>query len=288
MTTKRVTIRLPEESHTALKAQAAALGKRPAALAAQYVKAGIDAYQPVRPTPQRYFSVWTGAYQDQADTSVPYVKQKIHNLCPWDNAYLEWYVKAGEGGSWQRQFDDHPLAPDSENGLRGLYDNAAHFSLKVVPYVVVRGRFEWEAQEHEQIRACVRATGACVLNLEPGAPYWNGPVTSTGVQNWFNRLAVPPENLFLTAIPRHSAVMSLGGWETMRTWVWNVGGVSWECYGAIADDLRVDQAIPRVREMLPGYGPWYFVPVVNRSEIVEWAGTTYAEPALQVWYLDGD
>ena len=34
--------------------------------------------------------------------------------------------------------------------------------------------------------------------------------------------------------------------------------------------------------------PEYFIPLVQRSRIGDWAPTIYAAHGLQVWHLDGD
>lgn len=286
---KKITVRLTDAEYAALRSQAT---PRPAStLAAQYVRDGIAANTVAPPTAeQRYLAVWTGTTLDPSDTSVPYLKQKILDVCPWpsDETTLEWYVKAGEGGTWQRTWDDHPLAPSSGDNLAQLHQNAQHFNLGVVPYVVVRGRPEWQAAEQQQIRECVQATGHCILNLESGGAYWNGPTDPGGVQAWFDQLGVDPARLWLTTIPRYWVLEELGGVETLKVWMRNCAGTSWECYGAIAPDLKADVAIPRMQQLFGEFGPWYFIAAVNRSEIATWAGTPYATPALQAWQLYGD
>ncbi len=240
--------------------------------------------EPVR----RTFSVWTGAniptqYRTEKDLA-----EAIRGLCPWPDANLEWWVKAGEGGSWEGEWDQHPLAIRDEDDLSNRVAQMAGLRIRVVPWVVLRGRPEWEVGEQGVIRECVSATGVCALNLEPGDLYWNGPTDPGGVSEWLDRLGLAPDLLWLTAIPRTTAVAALGGPLTMASWLSHVAGASWECYDATASDLSPDLALPRVGLWDLTASPWKQIPVVQRSRIGAWSESKWAQMALQVWTLDGD
>lgn len=234
------------------------------------------------------FSVWTGAEIPSGLRTEVAVADAIKRLVPWPTPQLEWYLKAGEGGSWEAEWDKHPLAIGAAQDLQHRVMVMAHLGIRVVPWVVVRGRPEWAEGEYEMIRACSEIAGSCVLNLEPGRQYWVGPTDPEGVAEWIDRIGVGPESLWLTAIPRHSATAELGGPETMRAWLDRVGGASWECYDATAPDLAPDLALPRVDAWDLSMSPWRRIPVIQRSRLNTWADTEFANLALQCWHLGGD
>ncbi len=208
----------------------------------------------------------------------------------------EWLVKAGEGGTWQGTWDSHPLALDGPDKLRSLRQQGERLDppLVVTPYVVVRGRPEWNEAEWEQIAACADVADRVVLNLEPGSQYWNGPKDPTGVREQYLepmlervRSRAPRAKLELCAIPRQWVVDELGGRESLRAWLESVSSASWECYDAAAPDLDVGKSLTRVTGW-GGHETAYRIPVVQRSRIAAWADTPLCRPGFQVWHLDGD
>lgn len=243
---------------------------------------------PPPPPMRKTFSVWTGANTPSGLRTELQIAEAIRGLCPWPDADLEWYIKAGEGGSWEAEWDEHPLALGGPQDLINRRDVLAHLGVRVVPWVVVRGRPEWAEGEYNVIRACAGISGACVLNLEPGPSYWNGPTEPGLIAEWIDRIGLTPEQLWLTAIPRHSAVAELGGPQAMAAWLERVGGASWECYDATASDLNPDLALPRVGAWDSTDNPWKRIPIVQRSRIGAWADSAWTDLALQVWHLGGD
>lgn len=244
---------------------------------------------PPPPDPlRRTFSVFTGAGIPTRYQNEKAIAEAIRGLCPWSDANLEWWVKAGEGGSWEGEWDHHPLAIGSDGDLMARALAMIRLGVRLVPWVVLRGRPEWEEGEQEIIRQCVEVTGACGLNLEPGDAYWNGPTDPGAVAEWIDRLGLAPDLLWLVAIPRTTAVTALGGQATMRVWLGRVAGASWECYDATAADLSPDLALPRVNFWEATANPWKRIPIVQRSRIGAWKDSHWAEMALQCWTLDGD
>lgn len=202
------------------------------------------------PVPSKTFSVWNGntiAHQTVLD-----IAQSVAALCPDPTWALEWFPKAGEGGTWQSTWDSSPLAIDGPSSLSAAVAEFRRYHIRLVPYVVIRGRPEWRQAEQEQIRQCVFAAGMCILNLEPGPEYWNGPTDTIGVQAWFGELNVPAERLWLCAIPRQWCVNTLGGDDVMRLWTANVAGVSWECLAPSSRVLTTDLRWVRLGDCKPG------------------------------------
>lgn len=246
------------------------------------------------------FSVWNGvsinpAYRDLAD-----IRDAVYSLKP-DGFTAEWLVKAGEGGTWQAAWDPHPLALDGMGKLIDIYRQGQGLKpkLKVTPYVVVRGREEWNEAEWRQIAEAAFVNNRVALNLEDGAPYWNGPTNAERLREEYLRpmmrvlrSVAPYARVQVTAIPREWVVDDLGGPACIRSWLDVATEASWECYGLVASDLLVDRAMARVRGWLDGCGcfekPRYRVPLVQRGEIDRWAGTEYTAAGLEVWHLDGD
>lgn len=239
---------------------------------------------PVRPT----FSVWTGAQIPGQYQTPAAIATAIRALCPWPDANVEWWIKAGEGGSWEGEWDLHQLALGGPDDLLNRCLQMRDLGARLVPWVVLRGRPEWEAGEFEVIRDCTRISGACALNLEPGDSYWNGPTTPGAVSEWLGRLGVARDSLWLTAIPRTTATDALGGPETMKAWLAGVAGASWECYDATSMDLSPDLALPRVAAWNTDASPWKQIPIVQRSRIGAWQDSHWATLAMQVWTLGGD
>lgn len=245
----------------------------------------VEAPAPV----SKVFSVWNG--NTMHHQTVRAVAEAVKALSP-DQAWgLEWFPKAGEGGTWQSAWDSSPLAI---SGPAHLSDLAAEMriehGIRLVPYVVIRGRPEWREAEMEQIRQCVLAAGMCILNLEPGSDYWNGPTDVGGVHHWFTSLDVAEDKLWLCAIPRQSAVNELGGDDVMRVWAseGNVAGVSWECYeDAPAPDLAPGGALERAKAWVAVRNyEWGLIPVIQRSMIDRYKD--WPSPSIQVWTLDGN
>lgn len=247
----------------------------------------------------RRFAAWNGTTIHPAYQSLANIRDAVQAIAPAGSWGLAWYPKAGEGGTWQSAWDGHPLAIDGPDKLRALVREGRRLRprLNVVPYVVVRGRADWNEAEWEQIAACAREAGEVVLNLEPGSAYWAGPtdaaeLTAEYILPLKARLAGIKAKLRLAAIPRAWVFDALGGAATMVAWLYACDSASWECYGMVADDLLVDRAIPRVRAMLAAVGVQlparYYSPIVQRGEIGTWVGTPWARYSLEVWHLDGD
>ena len=247
------------------------------------------------------FRVWNGVSISPEHRTLADIRDAVLALKPAGTWGLEWLPKAGEGGSWQSTWDHHPLAIDGPHKLRQLYREGQRMrpKLAVTPYVVVRGGAAWQEAEWDQIAACAAVTGRVVLNLEPGGMYWLGQTDpDTLTQEYLlpleARLAgvAPRAKLHLTAIPRRWCFDELGGATTMTSWLYACYSASFECYGDIAPDLRVDVAIPRAKAMLAEVGVTlparYYYPLVQRSEIARWASTSWARYGLEVWHLSGD
>lgn len=234
--------------------------------------------------------MWNGSaigsrYQSLADVALA-----IRALVPasWSDAGLEWLVKAGEGGSWQSTWDPHPLAISGQAKLAELVNHGLQLGVEVIPYVVVRGRDEWLQAELAQIRACAAVAERVVLNLEPGASYFNGTPTVDWVNAWFGNLGLKASQLELCAIPRSWCAQQLGGPAVMQAWLAHVSRASWECYDAAAADLAPDVAIERCASPWGADVPDKQVIVVQRSRIGAWCETQLAAAGMEVWHLDGD
>jgi hypothetical protein len=234
--------------------------------------------------------VWNGSaigarYHELAD-----IAQAVRALVPssWSDVGLEWLVKAGEGGDWQSTWDPHPLAVSGPARLAELVTEGEQLGVRVVPYVVVRGRAEWLGAELEQVAACARVAQRVVLNLEPGASYFNGTPTLDWVNAYFARLGVDRAKLELCAIPRSIATAYLGGPAVMHAWLASAIRASWECYDAAAPDLSPDRALQLVDQWGAPPGPQYRVPVVQRSRIGAWCDSELAGGGMEVWHLDAD
>jgi hypothetical protein len=244
----------------------------------------------------RRFSVWCGAKLSPARQTVTDLAQAALALLPpgsWDT--VELLIKAGEGGTWQGSFDSHPLAPHSAADLQALIASASRSGVRISPYVVVRGRPEWRSQEQQLVRDCVRIAQRCVLNVEPGASYWNGSTDPAYIRQFLRDLIVPALSLEVCAIPRLAQVNELGGAASLQAWTDSqlVGSASWETYGVTAGvsgptSLLVNEAIPRLDGWGVSPGAAYRIPVVQRSERLRWASEPWAAYGLQVWYLEGD
>jgi hypothetical protein len=249
------------------------------------------------------FSVWNGVSISRGYASMADVAAAVQALVPdgprWSP--VEWLVKAGEGGTYQRTWDHHPLAIGSAAELGQRIKEGAARGIRVVPYIVVRGRADWRGAEHQQIVECAAVARRVVLNLEEGASYWNGPTNQQELQEtWIwpleEALRRTPRartaEIEICAIPRRWVVDALGGLPCLAAWLAFARRASWECYDAIADDLDVAASIARVTSWgaETGWGkqPRFKIPVVQRSRIEAWAGTKYARYGLEVWHLDGD
>lgn len=254
--------------------------------------------QPQRPKPEtvRRFSVWGPANLSNRYGSILDILLAVRQLVVGSGwTEIEFLMKAGEGGSWQGAFDPHPLAPNGPDELLHYVEAARDFGMRVTPYVVVRGRPEWIAGEWAHIKQCVDIAGRCVLNVEPGAPYWNGRNDSPTIYGYLHGIHVPPEALEVCLIPRQTQVNELGGAACIQAWTdpAYVGSASWETYGVAAGisgptSLLVNEAIPRLDAWGVPADPHYRIPVVQRSERAQWADTPWTAGGMQVWYLDGD
>lgn len=258
-------------------------------------KAVIHAPQQPVGRPRR-FTVWGPANLSRAYRSVQQLAEAARALLPagdWDE--VELLLKAGEGGSWQSMFDSHPLAPSGAQHLATIVADGAHYGVRITPYVVVRGRTTWVGPEQDHMRTCAQVAGSVLLNVEPGAPYWNGPNDPGFIRGYIKGTGLPKEKIRVCLIPRQGQVNELGGAECIAAWTDStlVGGASWETYGVTAgisgpSSLLVNEAIPR----LDGWGvsaePQYRIPVVQRSERHRWAETPWCAAGMEVWYLDGD
>lgn len=249
---------------------------------------------PVVPRTARRFSVWSGSSIAPQHQTVEDLAGAVFGLLPagvWDE--IELLIKAGEGGTWQAAFDSHPLAPSGPFSLTQTVAQGKALGLRITPYVVVRGRPSWAPLEQHMIRECVYAADRCVLNVEPGAAYWNGPNDPAYIRGYLRKAGVPASTLEVCMIPRFTQVAELGGMACLQAWTDPalVGGASWETYGISAGvsgptSLLVDEAIPR----LDGWGvprdPRFRIPVVQRDERDRWASTIWCAQGMQVWNLD--
>lgn len=251
--------------------------------------------EPPPPHVARRFSVWMGSSIAPHFKTVEQIAIAVYALLPpgvWDE--VEVLLKAGEGGSWQSQFDSHPLAISGTVSLALLVADGKAHGLRISPYVVVRARPQWIVGEQTVIRHCVNAAGRCVLNVEPGTPYYNGPNDPAFIKSFYDGIGVPKETLEACLIPRAGQVAELGGAKCVYAWTSNAGSASWECYGIVAGisgptSLLVDEAIPRIDTF--GWAPpglQYRIPLVQRPEIGRWAPTIWAAAGLQAWHLTGD
>jgi hypothetical protein len=248
------------------------------------------------PAVSRRFTVWSGSTIARSHRTVADLAAAVYALVPagvWDE--VELLLKAGEGGSWQSLFDTHPLAPSGPAMLADLVDQAKAWGLRITPYVVVRGRAEWLPHEQLMIRQCVDVADRCVLNVEPGAPYWNGPNDPRYIRAYLAAIGVAAERLEVCLIPRANQVAELGGAACIQAWTDPslVGGASWETYDGIAPgsgptSLRPDVAIPRLLAWGVPDDPCYRVCIVQRNRIAAWADSEWASQGLEVWHLDGD
>ena len=246
------------------------------------------------------FSVWNGSSINPYWQSLDQIHEAIASIKPCGYKQLEWIVKAGEGGTWQSAWDSNPLAISGPDQLATLYTQGKALKLKVTPYVVIRGRPEWNDAEWQQIAQCVQVCRRVVLNLEPGDEYWNGPTDPTDLNNNYiapmwnaiqavvTRRQLGVAQLELACIPRQSAVDTLGGVPCLQAWQQGVNAMSWECYDATAPDLAVDASIARVQAWLPNLSKGFYRPIVQQSRIDAWSHTKYADSGLEVWHLDGD
>jgi hypothetical protein len=253
----------------------------------------------VTPIPRktvRRFTVWCGSSIGRQYQTIEQLAARVLDLLPtgvWDE--LELLMKAGEGGTWQSAFDPHPLALSGSWTLANHIADARSIGVRITPYVVVRGRPAWLADEQAQIRACVTVAGRCVLNVEPGAPYYNGPNDPTYIRGYLRGIAVPADALEVCAIPRATQVAELGGVACIQAWTdpQFVGSASWETYDASAGvsgptSLIPSEAIPRLDGWGVPPGPQYRICVVQQSRIGAWAETEWCRQGMAVWFVDGD
>jgi hypothetical protein len=250
----------------------------------------------------KLFSVWNGTtinprYQSMAD-----IKNAVHTLNPFPRNrawHEEWLIKAGEGGTWQSDLgDSHPLALSGPDSLQERVAQGVRYKLHVIPYVVIRGKPAWDQDEWNQITDCARLADRVVLNLEPGAQYWDGPTAQQELfDQYINPLldqlsTLPSYQLEVCMIPRQWTQDVLGGEPCWAAWVSKAQRVSYECYDATAADLDVAASIARVQQWAAdtGWGgnPEDLIPVVQQSRIGAWATTSYCKHGFEVWHLDGD
>lgn len=253
------------------------------------------ALAPSTPRLVRRFTAWMGVDIPAHYQSVAQLAAAVESLNPagaWDE--LELLLKAGEGGSWQSNFDPHPLAVSGPAKLGQLIDEAQPLGLRITPYVVVRARPDWIGGETVMINQCVAVAGRCVLNVEPGALYYNGPNDPSYIRNYLRGCDVPASTLEVCLIPRAAQVEQLGGRPCVEAWTDPnlIGGASWETYGLAAPgygatSLQVDAAIPRLDSWGVPQDPRFRIPVVQRDERNVWAPTIWAAGGLAVWWLDG-
>lgn len=215
---------------------------------------------------------------------------------------LEWYPKAGEGGSWQARYlhptwgDPHPLAIDGPGAIRTMVEMGKSDGVSVNPYVNVRGRPAWMEGEWRQIcEIMLQGVGRVILNLENGSEFWNGPTDPDGVQRWWDGLYRTSDEMGLgdrlkteiATIPRPSVYRALGGSETMRTWLKNADMASWECYDGVASDLG-PASLLTVNPLAPDDGPQWRIPICQRNRMEVWSRMDLTNYGMEVWYLDGN
>lgn len=234
----------------------------------------------------RAFGVWNGV---TILHSLSETFARVKALTPPGDWQPEWYPKAGEGGTWQRDLSD-PNGLSGEAMLATWVAYGKQDGVAVVPYVVVRGRAAWNTAEWAQVAACVRAAGRCILNLEPGAQYWNGGTTPEAIDRYMdgvNAAGAPDTALELCAIPRTAQVNELGGPAALGTWLDRVARASWECYeDSPAPALAPGYAIPNVVQPLTS-DPLKQIPLVQRSMIGRYADSEWTANGCEVWHLDG-
>lgn len=249
--------------------------------------------------PSKPFSVWNGQSISRRYNTIEDIAEAVRYLAPANMPWrLEWLVKAGEGGSYQAQYlhpkwgDPHPLAIDSADKLAILVEYGRSEGLRVVPYFIVRGKAEWNPSEWQQIADCASITGKVVLNLEPGAEYWNGPTSPNNLRGGYleplQRMLPPNAELELACIPRVWVFQTLGGAAAINTWLTFCKWASWECYDAVANDLRVDDSMAVLDQLEVPNEPNYRIPIVQRSRIEYWAESEFCANGMEVWHLDGD
>jgi hypothetical protein len=229
----------------------------------------VAAPAPAPPKTVRRFTVWGPSDWPAQYRSVEQICAQAWSLVPpgvWDE--VELLVKAGEGGSWQSAFDPNPLAISSATDLAQMIEMAAQYGVRVSPYIVARGRPEWVEGEQRMIRDCVRIARRCNVNVEPGAPYWNGPKDPLYIRGYLAGADVPANTLEVTLIPRFTQVAELGGAACIQAWTdpTLVGSASWETYGLTAGisgptSLLVDEAIPRLDNWGVPPEPQYRIPI---------------------------
>ncbi len=204
---------------------------------------------------QKLFSVWNGITIGQQYTNLQDIKNAVHVLNPFPRRTTwreEWLVKAGEGGTWQAALgDNHQLALSGPSKLADLVQEGLTLrgKLNVIPYVVIRGRPEWDDAEHQQIVDCCQVAQRCILNLEPGAQYWDGPIDQQQLFNEYINPLLDRLNISLGAnnwqlevcmIPRQWTQDVLGGEPAWAAWVSKVQRVSYECLVPETKVLKAD------------------------------------------------
>ena len=219
-----------------------------------------------------------------------------------DHWELEWLVKAGEGGAWQEELNrsGHPLTVDGPGKLRHLREAGRRLPrpLRVTPWVVIRGRPEWNEGEWALIAQCAEVAGRVVLDWEPREPnglYWNGPTEPAALLDQYIepllrrvRARAPAADLELDTLPRKSDAQKLGGQAVVKTFLQHVSSASWQCYDLLDPrGMNVAAAMAQVNAWAPP--GWQFrIPVVQRSRIGAWADTPFCAHGMEVWHLDGD
>lgn len=251
---------------------------------------------PTTPKTVRRFTAWMAVDIPPHYQTVAQMADALRALLPagqWDE--LELLMKAGEGGSWQSAFDPHPLAISGVQALEQRIAEGAAAGIRITPYVVVRAKPGWVAGEQMMIRQCVRIAGRCILNVEPGAPYYNGPLDPGFIRGYLSGCNAPAQALEVCMIPRAAQVAELGGVACLQAWTDPelVGGASWECYSLDAGgfgptSLRPDVAIPRLDGWGVPSGLQYRIPVLQRSDLGNWVETIWCAQGAQCWWLDGD
>jgi len=244
----------------------------------------------------RLFSAWMAVGIPSKYATVAQMCQDVLALTPagqWGGSEL--FLKAGEGGTWQANFDSNPLALSGPIDLLGVVTQARDAGVAVIPYVNVRARPDWIAGEQLMIRQCVSIAGRCVLNIEPGASFYNGPLDPTFIRDYLAGIGVAPRGLQVCMIPRFTQVAELGGISCLQAWTDQklVGRASWETYclsagGTGASSLCPDVAIPRLDGWGVPPGPQYRVPVVQNTDLANWSSTVWADGGIEVWWLCGD
>jgi hypothetical protein len=213
---------------------------------------------------------------------------------------LEWYPKAGEGGSWQARYlhptwgDPHPLAIDGPGAIRTMVEMGKADGVGVNPYINVRGNPAWNEAEWRQICEIMQqGVGRVILNLENGTDFWLGPTDPEGVQQYWDGLYKTADEMDvgltveIASIPRANVFRELGGKATMQTWLANADQASWECYDAIASDLGPNSLL-LVNPIAPDDGPHWRYPICQRNRMAVWSALSQSDHGMEVWYLDGN